>query len=86
MSNTINFTGKTKYETKDFIIRTGYVKEGEIPQYLVQNKETEIVEFNHEVLAFVREWVAHFQTRLDDLNSGKTPEAADIPTSNGRFN
>lgn len=65
---------ETKYESKNYKVLVGFVKDGELPQYVILNKETNVVEFNHEVLSFAREWVAHFQQRLDDLDAGKKTE------------
>lgn len=71
---TFNETGKTKYGTKNYEVLIGYIKDGELPQYVVRNLETGVVEFNHEVLSFVREWIAHFQARLDALDEGRNPD------------
>lgn len=71
---TFTATGKTKYATKSYEVLIGYVKNGELPQYVVRNIETDVIEFNHEVLSFVREWIAHFQARLDALDEGKNPD------------
>ena len=67
---------KTRYGSKNYELLIGYVKNGELPQYIVRNLETGVVEFNHEVLSFAREWINHFQGRLDALDAGKDPDAA----------
>jgi hypothetical protein len=75
-----------KYSSKSYELLTGYVKNGELPQYLVRNIETGVIEFNHEVLSFAREWIAHFQGRLDALDSGKNPDAVTETPSAVNFN
>ncbi|MDE2097337.1 MAG: hypothetical protein KGL39_08850 [Patescibacteria group bacterium] len=69
-------TAETKYGSRSYELLIGFVKDGELPQYLVRNKETGVVEFNHEVLSFAREWITHFQGRLDALDAGKNPDEA----------
>jgi len=84
---TFNETGKTKYGTKNYEVLIGYIKNGELPQYVVRNLETGVIEFNHEVLSFVREWIAHFQARLDALDEGRNPdEQASAPARAANFN
>jgi len=67
-------TAITRYKSKNYELLIGYVKNGELPQYIVRNLETGVVEFNHEVLSFAREWINHFQARLDALDQGKNPD------------
>jgi hypothetical protein len=67
--------GETQYKSKNYHLLIGYVKNGELPQYLIKNLETGVIEFNHEVLSFAREWITHFQARLDALDAGKNPDA-----------
>jgi len=51
----VNILRKTRYGTKNYSISVGFVKDGEMPQYVVLNNETGVVEFSHEVLSFARE-------------------------------
>lgn len=75
-------TRDTKYDFKSYTVKVGQMKADDPETYLVVNKETEVVEFNHEVLSFVLEWVNHFQKRLDAIVAGKPldeqDEVADI--------
>jgi hypothetical protein len=70
-------TAETKYGSKNYKLLIGFVKNAELPQYLVKNIETGVIEFNHEVLSFAREWINHFQARLDALDQGKNPDAVE---------
>ena len=79
-----NVLTTTPYVTKNYEVVVGFLKDGELPQYAVRNRQTQVIEFNNEVLSFVREWLTHFQERLDDLDSGKAQVEA--PTQKIAFN
>jgi len=82
----VNILRKTRYGTKNYSISVGFVKDGEMPQYVVLNNETGVVEFSHEVLSFAREWVNHFQQRLEDLDAGKQVSEDAVPPPANSFN
>ena len=41
-------------------VYVGAIDEDKLPMYVVLNRETGVVEFTHEVTAFVTDWLNHF--------------------------
>lgn len=83
MSSRFEITGTTKYESQFYQIKTGWDPTGKLEEskpehYLVFNKETGVIEFEHEVLPFVLEWMSHFTKRLQDIADGKVPTDDEI--------
>lgn len=71
----MHITRDTTHNSTDYHVLVGFLKaEDPTEVYLVQNKLTGVIEFSHEVLPFVLEWLSHFQKRLDDVRSGKKGE------------
>lgn len=53
------------FETTRFTVEKGILANDPEPQYLVKNKETEIVEFCNASLYFARDWAVQFTQALD---------------------
>lgn len=83
----INIISTTKYHTPMYRVVVGTSAPDEFPVYVVMNKETQVPEFATEVLAFAREWLEHFQARLDELDNPKTGEKPEPNFGSGaKFN
>lgn len=65
---------ETAYDYEAYTIVVGSLQPDQPEVYMVQNKETKVVEFTHEVLPFVMEWILHFEKRLKDIKAGKAPD------------
>lgn len=54
------------FETSRFVVYVGKVKpEDDYPQYIVENKETRVPEFDNSSLYFARDWALQFTKALD---------------------
>lgn len=71
LSATVLQWGSPMYE-----LRTALPDDSEVEIYVVRNKVTGVVEFTTEVLPFAREWISHFQKRLDDMDNPPKDEDA----------
>ena len=49
------------FESKDYVVKVGWLDASVPPKYLVVRKDYEVVEFQHEVLAVVKQWIEHFE-------------------------
>ena len=46
----------------------GAIEEDKLPMYVVINRDTGVVEFTHEVIAFINDWLTHFVKDVEAAN------------------
>jgi len=56
----------TVKETEHYIAVTGIVPGDKVPQYLIFNKDYDVLEFAHNVLAYVLEAMDDLETKLQE--------------------
>lgn len=66
-----------KYATNYYDLYTAQIRENEAPIYVVLNRDTGVIEFQHEVLMFALEWMKHFTDKLSEFFSGNTTDKTD---------
>lgn len=54
--NLNNTTAPWNYQTPNFSVTIETLPEDKLPQYVVRNKETGVIEFFHNVLYIVKQW------------------------------
>ena len=70
------------FESQDYLVRIGVIKDDALPVYVVINKDTSVVEFAHEVLSLAKEWVEHFTERNHPEVKADAEQAASLRLAN----
>jgi hypothetical protein len=68
-----NILKENIHETEHYIMHVGTIPGDQVPQYLVFNKNYDVLEYGHNVLPIALEGIRDLETKLQNVTNEKVP-------------